>query len=177
MTKQRDSKTQNICKTFIQCWTNVENVGPSLYKCYTNILRLLGPSRPRYCNWSKWISKMYIDHYCGNPELVIQYVIISLSSCIASHDSWCGVLICRLKFQLEYCSTQNASMVESTHSGYQHQSSTHHQCHPIVASKSSIVLDDGRILWQCWAEDCWKYRENNVKPKYYPAAHEQQTAS
>ena len=27
---------------FMQCWTNVENVGPTLYKCYTNVLCLLG---------------------------------------------------------------------------------------------------------------------------------------
>ena len=27
---------------FIQCWTNVEDVGPTLYKCYTNVLCLLG---------------------------------------------------------------------------------------------------------------------------------------
>ena len=33
---------QNICITFVQCWTNVEDVGPTLYKCYTNILCLLG---------------------------------------------------------------------------------------------------------------------------------------
>ena len=35
-------QTQNICITFIQCWTNVEDVGPTLYKCYTNVLRSLG---------------------------------------------------------------------------------------------------------------------------------------
>ena len=34
--------TQNICITFIQCWTNFEDVGPALYKCYTNVLYLLG---------------------------------------------------------------------------------------------------------------------------------------
>ena len=28
--------------TFIQCWTNVEDVGPTLYKCYTDVLCLLG---------------------------------------------------------------------------------------------------------------------------------------
>ena len=28
----------------MQCWINVEYVGPTLYKCYTNILCLLGPS-------------------------------------------------------------------------------------------------------------------------------------
>ena len=27
---------------FIQCWTNVEDVGPTLYKCFTNVLCLLG---------------------------------------------------------------------------------------------------------------------------------------
>ena len=34
--------TQSICITFVQCWTNVEDVGPTLYKCYTNALCLLG---------------------------------------------------------------------------------------------------------------------------------------
>ena len=34
-------QTQNICITCIQCWTNVEDAGPTLYKCYTNVLRLL----------------------------------------------------------------------------------------------------------------------------------------
>ena len=33
---------QNVCITFVQCWTNVEDVGPTLYKCYTNVLCLLG---------------------------------------------------------------------------------------------------------------------------------------
>ena len=27
---------------FVQCWTNVEDVGPTLYKCYRNVLCLLG---------------------------------------------------------------------------------------------------------------------------------------
>ena len=35
-------QTQHICITFIQCWTNVEDFGPTLYKCYTNVLCLLG---------------------------------------------------------------------------------------------------------------------------------------
>ena len=26
----------------IQCWTKVEDIGPTLYKCYTNVLCLLG---------------------------------------------------------------------------------------------------------------------------------------
>ena len=35
-------QTQNICITFIQCWPNIEDVGPALFKCYTNMLCLLG---------------------------------------------------------------------------------------------------------------------------------------
>ena len=31
-------RTYNICVTFIHCWTNVGDVGPSLYKCYKNVL-------------------------------------------------------------------------------------------------------------------------------------------
>ena len=27
---------------FMQCWTSVEDVGPTLHKCHTNVLRLLG---------------------------------------------------------------------------------------------------------------------------------------
>ena len=36
--------TQNICITFIQCWTNVGDVGPTLYKCHAVFLCLLGLS-------------------------------------------------------------------------------------------------------------------------------------
>ena len=34
--------SRHICITFIQCWPNVEDVGPTLYKCYTNVLCSLG---------------------------------------------------------------------------------------------------------------------------------------
>ena len=35
-------QTHNIRITFVQGWTNVEDVRPALYKCYTNVLGLLG---------------------------------------------------------------------------------------------------------------------------------------
>ena len=35
-------QTQDICITFIQRRPNVFDVGPTLYKCYTNVLCLLG---------------------------------------------------------------------------------------------------------------------------------------
>ena len=40
--KGHAQQTKNICITLIQCWTNVFDVGPTLYKCYTNVLCLLG---------------------------------------------------------------------------------------------------------------------------------------
>ena len=39
-------QTQTICITFTQCRPNVEDVGPTLYKCYTNVLCLLGGHCP-----------------------------------------------------------------------------------------------------------------------------------
>ena len=35
-------RTQNICITLVERWTSVEDAGPTLYKCYTNALCLLG---------------------------------------------------------------------------------------------------------------------------------------
>ena len=35
-----------MCITSIQCWTDVEDVGSMLYKCYTNVLCLLGICLP-----------------------------------------------------------------------------------------------------------------------------------
>ena len=29
------------CIAFVQCWSNVEDVGPTLYTCYRNVLCLL----------------------------------------------------------------------------------------------------------------------------------------
>ena len=37
----RVQQTQNICITFIQRRPNVFDIGPTLYKCYTNVLCLL----------------------------------------------------------------------------------------------------------------------------------------
>ena len=36
-------QTSNVFITFVQCRPNVFDVGPTLYKCYTNIQFLLGP--------------------------------------------------------------------------------------------------------------------------------------
>ena len=49
---------QNICIPFVQCWTNVEDVGPTLYKWYTNVLRFLVVLRKEsqyYCDNSTYL--------------------------------------------------------------------------------------------------------------------------
>ena len=38
----QSQQTRSICIAFVQCWTYVEDVGSKLYKCYTNVLCLLG---------------------------------------------------------------------------------------------------------------------------------------
>ena len=43
------SQAQKICKTFAQCWTNVKDVGPTLYRCYTHVLCLLSKH-----DWSRF---------------------------------------------------------------------------------------------------------------------------
>ena len=47
-------QTQNIFITFKQRRPNVFDVGPTLYKCYTNVLSVLGG---RICRSIKWQSK------------------------------------------------------------------------------------------------------------------------
>ena len=43
--QQSTQKTQNICITFVQRRPNVFDAGPTLYKCYKNILCSLGRRR------------------------------------------------------------------------------------------------------------------------------------
>ena len=51
--------TQNICITFVQGRTNVEDVGPTLYKCYTYVLCSLGKLFVRCNTFDK--SLVYVE--------------------------------------------------------------------------------------------------------------------
>ena len=57
-------QTQNICITFVQRRPNVFDVGPTLYKYYANVLRLLdiAPKNHAICdkNSPSYISKKLI---------------------------------------------------------------------------------------------------------------------
>ena len=53
------SKHKTLVWHFIQCWINVEDVGPALYKCYANVLCLLG--RPSSTHHSKAFVRLMSD--------------------------------------------------------------------------------------------------------------------
>ena len=55
----------NICITFIQCRTNVFAVGPTLYKCYTNVLCFLVPC-PSQCSYNVGPTVLTLVQHCTN---------------------------------------------------------------------------------------------------------------
>ena len=69
--------------TFVQGWTNVEDVGPTLYKYYTNVCVFLEGYTPGYCEFGRVGDNRGFD--CTNmqrarywPYRVVQKVEISL---------------------------------------------------------------------------------------------------
>ena len=48
----RSQQIQSICITFVHCLTNVDDVGPTLYKWYTHILCLLGCNAETQRAWT-----------------------------------------------------------------------------------------------------------------------------
>ena len=58
-------QTQNIGIPFIQCWSNFKDVGPTLYKCYTNVLCLLGVCGVAQAPWSHVICNHWT---CATPH-------------------------------------------------------------------------------------------------------------
>ena len=40
--KNMPQQKKHICIPFVQCWTSIEDFGPTLYKCYTHVLCFLG---------------------------------------------------------------------------------------------------------------------------------------
>ena len=60
---------------FMQCWTNVENVGPTLYKCYTNVLCLL-------CCRRTFSQTLYIDSMLGQRRRRWHSIKTALDQCL-----------------------------------------------------------------------------------------------
>ena len=66
-------QTQNICITFVQCRPNVSDVGPTLYKCDTNVLCFLG------CNYFP-ANKKHVYNIYRTPAHNI-YITMTLYKC------------------------------------------------------------------------------------------------
>ena len=56
-------QTQNICVTFVQRRPNFVNVGPTLYKCYTNVLgtSLIGGQVAYRIYMTVTVDRTYLD--------------------------------------------------------------------------------------------------------------------
>ena len=61
-------ETQNICITFVQCWTNLEDVGSTLYKYYAIALCLLGR-----CRGLSEFSEITSAKYCDSAFVIILF--------------------------------------------------------------------------------------------------------
>ena len=79
---------QTKCTTFIQCWANVEDVGPTLYECFTNVLCLLEssetettiyntekPNAPSFSTRSGWAFFHFAIPICKSEGLAGRLII------------------------------------------------------------------------------------------------------
>ena len=85
-------QTQNICITFVQCRPNVSDVGPTLYKCYTNVLCLLGYYIPFLLS-SKCNVTVYDIYMCfGVTGSLVEHPLPALSLWLSpgtdDHTKW-----------------------------------------------------------------------------------------
>ena len=70
----------NIFKPFVQCWPNVEDAGPTLYKCYANVLCLLRRRQFQFRKHKTYrasIQDIYMIY--GTPASKVSYVSASVS--------------------------------------------------------------------------------------------------
>ena len=75
--------TRNICITFVQCWTNVEDVGPTLYKCYTNVLCLLGSPFSSNGGWTTSLRQFWRSMWNKPDECInnVYYYCLTATKC------------------------------------------------------------------------------------------------
>ena len=99
-------QTQNICITFVQRRPNVFDVGQTLYKCYTNVLCLLGLDRrlikvlASYSHTTRKYSKLF-----GQTNLYVDMCLFSMCHLV-------GLLNVNLLLQVtQSCDKHGVSMV------------------------------------------------------------------
>ena len=91
-----------MCITFVLCWANVEDVGPTLYKCYTDVLCLLGIAAGLVLldtaggDYKQTPTQCLLNVGPASPVLASMHsVLVSTSCCGYRHDalnqSWVNV--------------------------------------------------------------------------------------
>ena len=70
-------QSQNICLAFIQRRPNVFDVGPTLYKSYTNVLCLLRWNNNRRREWRPINSSLLCNHQVGG---CVAHLLLTLRS-------------------------------------------------------------------------------------------------
>ena len=75
--RAQSQQTQNFCITFVQRRPNVFDVGPTLYKCYTNILCLLGYFLNEIANFqmSIWMAICELTSHCNSNTNIITTLV------------------------------------------------------------------------------------------------------
>ena len=83
-------QTQNNCITFIQRRPNVFDAGPTLYKCYTNVLCLLGMAKwPPIGGWLLIRVAAHSRFYCNiNMYICRDYHCFSLLNVTRRSRQW-----------------------------------------------------------------------------------------
>ena len=81
-------QTSNICITFIQCWSNVEDVGPTLYKCYTNVLCLLGVKCEKNISVNLYLLLQWNNYFNIKPIISLICKVDCALLCPRSHYPW-----------------------------------------------------------------------------------------
>ena len=96
-------QTQNICKTFVQRRPNVFDVGPTLYKCYTNVLCLLGQRRKRRASIGPAFGRRRVFWVCRQaPKQNNKFRLIHIVSTV--HRSHLITLITiNCKSEINFC--------------------------------------------------------------------------
>ena len=88
--------TKNICMTFVHCWTNVEDVGPTLYKCYTHgvfywdVIFIFCETHWRHRKFF-WMATRWKIILYKTPSpilLVLDSSVETLEICILSFTEW-----------------------------------------------------------------------------------------
>ena len=93
-------QTQNICITFVQCRTNGEDVGPTLYKCYRNVLCLLGIRLINCRKIALAVTVFIIWYYFISNGYIVLNMFNPFEQLAVSRGNWFRAIHFKCRFKL-----------------------------------------------------------------------------